>query len=83
MSFSFKRRQSASLEKVRVATHPPHIEKVFVLIKKTKQKMLACFIKYLYIRPIRHELRKKIMKYVSRRICMKMNELVLFKSLKK
>ena len=45
--------------------------------------MLACFIKYLYIRPIRHELRKKIMKYVSRRICMKMNELVLFKSLKK
>ena len=44
--------------------------------------MLACFIKYLYIRPIRHELRKKIMKYVSRRICMKMNYVVLIKSLK-
>ena len=44
MSFSFKRRQSASLEKVRVATHPPHIEKVFVLIKN-KTKNVGLFYK--------------------------------------
>ena len=38
--------------------------------------MLACFIKYLYIRPIRHELRKNLMKYyVSRRICTRMKSL--------
>ena len=37
--------------------------------------MLACFIKYLYIRRIRHELRKNLMKYVSRRICMRMKSL--------